>query len=141
MGVGLLAENGVHYSAVWGSSFGHHGLEIYRAPMPGQLTMIGQPGGTPAVTVTRHHAWAGLIGVPLLGAEILWSEGDHELRLPVAVQLRAPAAAVWIVAGRPRHDPPEEGFDLGTDDVMTVFTHEFAAAVAGTVKRAVYPGE
>ncbi|MCX5202676.1 hypothetical protein OG897_14600 [Streptomyces sp. NBC_00237] len=128
MGVGLLAENGVHYSAVWGSSFDHHGLEIFREPMSSHLTMIGPPDGVTAVAVNRHRAWSGLIGVPLVGAEILWSEGDHGFRLPVAVQLRAPAATVWIVAGRPAHCPPDGIFDLGTDDVMTVFTHEFAAA-------------
>ncbi|MFE3263585.1 hypothetical protein [Streptomyces sp. NPDC059215] len=52
MGVGLLAEDGTQYSAVWGHSFDHYGLEVFRGPMSDHLNMIGQPGGTPAVVVT-----------------------------------------------------------------------------------------
>ncbi|MET8788024.1 hypothetical protein [Streptomyces sp. NPDC004589] len=129
MGVGMLAENGTQYSAVWGHSFDHHGLEVFREPMASLLTMIGQPGGTPAVVVTGHPSWSGLIGVPLVGAEILWSEGDFVPRLPVAVELRAPAATAWLVSGRPAQWPSDGRFYLGTDDVMTVFTHEAATAI------------
>ncbi|MFF3617177.1 hypothetical protein [Streptomyces sp. NPDC002580] len=129
MGIGLLAEDGTHYSAVWGHSFDHYGLEVFRGPMSSHLTVIGQPGGTPAVVVTDHPRWSGLIGVPLAGADILWSEGDSEVRLPVAVEPRAPAARVWLVAGRPVQWPPDGRFWLGSDDVMTVFTHEAAVAV------------
>ncbi|MEU4098516.1 hypothetical protein [Streptomyces sp. NPDC026673] len=129
MGVGLLAEDGTHYSAVWGHSFDHFGLEIFRGPMSSHLTMIGQPGGTSAVVVTDHPCWSGLIGVPLVGASILWSEGDSGVRLPVAVELRAPASTAWLVAGRPVQWPPDGRFRLGSDDVMTVFTHEAAVAV------------
>lgn len=119
MGVGLLAENGTRYSAVWGHSFDYYGLEIYREPM----------SSAPAVVVTDHPSWSGLIGVPLVGADILWSEGDSGLRLPVAVELHAPAAAAWLVSGRSVQWPPDGRFWLGTDDVMTVFTHEAAAAI------------
>ncbi|AZM93803.1 hypothetical protein [Streptomyces sp. W1SF4] len=129
MGVGLLAEDGTQYSAVWGHSFDHYGLELFRGPMSDHLTMIGQPGGTPAVVVTDHPCWSGLIGVPLVGADILWSEGDSGVRLPVAVELRAPAAKAWLAAGRPAQWPPVGRFWLGTDDVMTVFTREAAVAV------------
>ncbi|MET9879170.1 hypothetical protein ABZZ36_31770 [Actinacidiphila glaucinigra] len=129
MGVGLLAEDGTQYSAVWGHSFDHYGLEVFRGPMSDHLNMIGQPGGTAAVVVTDHPRWSGLIGVPLVGADILWSEGDSGVRLPVAVELRAPAATAWLVAGRPAQWPPDGRFWLGTDDVMTVFTHEAAVAV------------
>ncbi|MDX5568304.1 hypothetical protein PYK79_40285 [Streptomyces sp. ID05-04B] len=135
MGVGLIAENGTRYSAVWGNSFDYYGLEIFQEPMSSQLTMIGQPGGTPAVAVTDHPSWSGLIGVPLVGADILWSEGDYGLRLPVAVELRAPAATAWLVAGRPAQWPPDGRFYLGTDDVMTVFTHEFAGTVGLPLER------
>lgn len=129
MGVGLLAENGTRYSAVWGHSFDYYGLEVFREPISSRLTMIGQPGGTPAVVVTDHPSWSGLIGVPLVGADILWSESDSGLRLPLAVELRAPTATAWLVSGRPAQWPPDGRFWLGTDDVMTVFTHETAAAV------------
>ncbi|MFB7246328.1 hypothetical protein CW362_07640 [Streptomyces populi] len=129
MGVGLVAENGTRYSAVWGHSFDHYGLEIFREPMSSRLTMIGQPGGTPAVEVTGHPSWSRLVGVPLLGADILWSESVDGLRIPVAVELRAPAATAWLVVGRPVEWPPDGRFYLATDDVMAVFTHEFAGAV------------
>ncbi|MEV0095135.1 hypothetical protein [Streptomyces sp. NPDC050738] len=129
MGVGLLAESGTHYSAVWGSSFDHYGLELFREPMSSQLTMIGEPGGSPEVVVTDHPSWSGFIGVPLVGAKILWSEGDYGHRLPVAIELRAPTATAWLVAGRSAQWPPTGHFWLGTDDVMAVFTREFADAV------------
>lgn len=129
MGVGLLADNGTHYAAVWGQSFDYHGLELFREPMSSHLAMIGQPGGSPEVVVTDHPAWSGLLGVPLVGAEILWSEGDYGLRLPVAVELRAPTATAWLVAGRPAQWPLDGRFYLGTDDVMTVFTRELAEAI------------
>ncbi|GAB3939954.1 hypothetical protein GCM10029976_057000 [Kribbella albertanoniae] len=129
MGVGLLAENGVQYSAVWGWSFDYHGLEVYREPMSSQLSLIGQPGGAAEVDVTEHPSWSALVGVPLLGADILWSEGDYGHRLPIAVELRAPAATAWLVAGRAAQWPADGRFYLGTDDVMAVFSQEFADAV------------
>ncbi|MGW2788241.1 hypothetical protein ACWC3X_45120, partial [Streptomyces populi] len=129
MGVGLLAEDGTQYSVVWGRSFDHYGLEVFRGPMFDHLNGIGQPGGTPAVVVTDHPRWSRLIGVPLVGADILWSEGDSGVRLPVAVELRAPASTAWLVAGRPVQWPPDGRFWLGTDDVMAVFTHDAAVAI------------
>jgi hypothetical protein len=126
MGVELLAEDGTRYSAVWGSNFDCYGLEIFREPMSSQLTMIGQPGGSPEVVVTGHPCWSGLIGVPLVSADTLWSEGDCGFRLPVAIRLRAPAATAWLVVGAPAQHPPNGRFYLGTDDVMAVFTREFA---------------
>lgn len=129
MGVELRAENGTRYSAVWGQSFDYYGLEIFQASMSSQLGLIGEPGGSPEVGVTGHPCWAGLIGVPLLGADIVWSEGDYGLRLPVAVELRAPSATAWLVAGRPAQWPPDGRFYLGTDDVMVVFTRELAGMI------------
>jgi hypothetical protein len=129
MGVELRAENGARYSAVWGQSFDYHGLEIFQAPMSSQLGLIGEPGGSPEVGVTGHPSWAGLIGVPLVGSDIVWSEGDYGVRMPVAVGLRAPCAAAWLVAGRPAQWPPDGRFHLGTDDVMVVFTHELAGVI------------
>jgi len=129
MGLELLAENGTRYSAVWGSNFDYYGLEVFPEPMPSQLTMIGQWGGAQEVVVTGHPC-SGLIGVPLVGADILWSEGADRPRLPLAVRLRAPAATAWIVAGAPAQYPPEGKFYLGTDDVMAVFTHELAEKIA-----------
>ncbi|MGI5340680.1 hypothetical protein ACQEVS_26440 [Streptomyces sp. CA-181903] len=129
MGIGLLAENGTQYSAVWGRGFGDYGLEIFREPMVGLLVVIGQPGGPAAVAVTGHPSWSGLIGVPLVGAEIHWAEDDSEIRVPVAVELRAPAATAWLVSGRPAQWPPDGRFHLGTDDVMTAFTNEAVTAM------------
>ncbi|MFE3270823.1 hypothetical protein [Streptomyces sp. NPDC059215] len=129
MGVGLLAEDGTQYSAVWGHSFDYYGLEVFREPMSSHLNMIGQTGGTQTVVVTDHPCWSGLIGVPLVGADIIWSEGDSGVPLPVAVELRTLAATAWLVAGRPVQWPPDGRFWLGTDDVMAVFTQETAVAV------------
>lgn len=111
---------------MWGSNFDDFGLEIFREPMSDHLTMIGQPGGSPEVVVTGHPCWSGFIGLPLVSADILWSEGDCGARLPVAVRLRAPAATVWLVVGAPAQHPPSGRFHLGTDDVMAAFTPDFA---------------
>ena len=132
MGVGLLAEDGTQYSAVWGWSFDDHGLELYREPMSSQLRGIGQPGGAAELVVTDHPSWSALVGVPLVGADILWSEGGYGHRLPVAVELRAPEATAWLVAGSAAQWPPEGRFYLGTDDVMTVFSSEFADSIGLT---------
>lgn len=129
MGVELRAESGTRYSAVWGQSFDYYGPEIVQAPMSSQLGLTGEPGGPPEVGVTGHPCWTGLIGVPLVGADIVWSEGDYGLRMPVAVEFRAPSTTVWLVAGRPAQWPPDGRFHLGTDDVMVVFTRELASAV------------
>lgn len=129
MGVELRAGNGARFSAVWGRSFDYYGLEIFQGPMSSQLGLIGEPGGSPEVAVTEHPCWARLIGVPLVGTDIVWSEGDHGLRMPVAVELRAPCATAWLVAGRPAQWPPDGRFHLGTDDVMVVFTQDLAGVI------------
>ena len=126
MGVELLTEDGTRYSAVWGHTFDYHGLEVFKEPMSSQLALIGQPGGSAQVDVTGHPSWAGFIGVPLVGAEIAWSEGAYENRLPVAVALGVADAMVWLVAGSPMQWPPDGRFRLGTNDVMVVFSHVFA---------------
>ena len=135
MGVELLAEDGTRYSAVWGHTFGYHGLEIFKAPMSSQLALIGQPGGSADVDVTGHPLWSGFIEVPLVGADILWGEGAYENRLPVAVGLTVPDATVWLVAGSPMQWPPDGRFRLGTNDVMVVFSRTLAAAIGLPVAR------
>lgn len=129
MGVELRAENDTRYSAGWDQSFDYYGLEILRAPMSSEPGSIGEPGGSPEVDVTGHPRWAGLTGVPLVGADIVWSEGDFGRRMPVAVELRAPRATAWLVAARPAQWPPDGRFHLGTDDVMVVFTRELADVI------------
>jgi hypothetical protein len=49
--------------------------------------------------------------------------------MPLAVELRAPDARAWLVAGRPAQWPLDGRFHLGTDDVMVVFTQEFADVI------------
>jgi hypothetical protein len=129
MGVELLVDDGTRYAAVWGHSFDYHGLEIYRGPMSGELGVVGQPGGAPKVPVTEHVAWSGILGAPLTGAEILWSKGAYGRRLPVAVELSTQTSAVWLVAAVPATWPADGHFNLGTDDVMVVFTHALAEAI------------
>ncbi|WP_405063515.1 hypothetical protein OG474_18220 [Kribbella sp. NBC_01505] len=129
MGVGLRTEDGTRYSAVWDSSFGDYGLELLREPMSSQLLRIGEPGSPAEVAVTDHPAWSAFIGVPLVGAEILWSDSGQGLRVPTAVELRAPDSTAWLIAGRSAQWPPDGRFFLGTDDVMTVFSHEFASTI------------
>ncbi|GAB1821682.1 hypothetical protein [Herbidospora sp. RD11066] len=121
MGVELHTDDAC-FSAVWGDSFDHHDLEVFPEPMAAHLVMIGEQGGPAAVDVTAHPRWSPLIGRRLTGADILWSE-DH---VPLAIRLRSREAVVWIAAGCPAD------YGLGTDDVMVVFTAEFAADVGIT---------
>ncbi|MEU8197627.1 hypothetical protein AB0C10_27965 [Microbispora amethystogenes] len=44
MGVELFTDDGARFSAVWGSSFEHYGLELFRLPMTAHLVGIGEPG-------------------------------------------------------------------------------------------------
>jgi hypothetical protein len=113
---------------VWGHSFDYYGLEIFWEPMSSHLGLIGQPGGSAQVIATGHPAWTGLLNTPLVGADIVWSEGPRS-RLPVAVRLRASTLVAWLVAGRPTHWPPDGRLCLGTDDVMVIFTRELASMI------------
>ncbi|MFF3667553.1 hypothetical protein [Microtetraspora malaysiensis] len=130
MGVELFTDDGARFSAVWGSSFEHYGLEVFPEPMTAHLAGIGEPGGPAQVEVTDHARWSGLVGRKLTSVGIAWSEDpEHNIRVPDAIRLCSRERAVWIAVGRPAAYPPGEAFHLGTDDVMVVFTAEFAAKV------------
>lgn len=129
MGVELFTDDGASFSAVWGSSFDHYGLEVFPEPMTAHLRMIGEPGGSAAVDVTDHPRWSSLVGRKLTCVDIAWREELEGLRTPAAIRLCSRERPVWIAAGRPAAWPPAEDYYLGTDDVMVVFTAEFAAKV------------
>ncbi|MGI5486822.1 hypothetical protein [Microtetraspora malaysiensis] len=136
MGVELLTDDGARFSAVWGSSFEHYGLELFLEPMTAHLVAIGEPGGSAQVEVTDHLRWSGLIDRKLTRADIAWSEDcESGIRLPVAIRLCSRERTVWIAAGRPADRPPGEVYHLGTDDVMVIFTTEFAAKAGIPVTR------
>ncbi|MEU6427624.1 hypothetical protein ABZ860_17180 [Microbispora sp. NPDC046973] len=137
MGVELCTDGGACFSAVWGSSFDHYGLELFPEPMTAHLRRIGEPYGPAAVEVTGHPRWSSLVGRAVTCVDIVWSE-DHEsgIRVPDAIRLCSRDGAVWIAAGRPAQWPPGEVYHhLGTDDVMVVFTAEFAAKAGIPVVR------
>jgi hypothetical protein len=130
MGVELITDRGDRFSAVWGSSFDHYGLEVFPGPMTRHLVNIGKPGSSQLVDVTAHPRWAGLVGHRIVSADIAWEEVPiGAVRLPVSLRIRSRQAAVWIAAGRPATWPPGETYHLGTDDVMVIFTREFATKV------------
>ncbi|GGP02645.1 hypothetical protein LDL08_13070 [Nonomuraea glycinis] len=130
MGVELFTDDGGCFSAVWGSSFDRYGLEVFPVPMTAQLRMIGEPGGSAAVDVTDHPRWSSLVGRELTCVDIAWcQDSEGGLRRPDAIRLCSLEKVVWIAAARPAEWPPAEVYHLGTDDVMVVFTAEFAAKV------------
>jgi hypothetical protein len=134
MGVELFTDDGACFSAVWGSSFDHYGLEVFPEPMTAHLVRIGEPGGSAPLEVTDHPRWSGLVGRKLTRVDIAWSEDPTgNIRVPDAIRLCSRERAVWIAAGRPADWPPGEVYCLGTDDVMVVFTAEFAAKVGISV--------
>ncbi|MFD1543765.1 hypothetical protein [Nonomuraea guangzhouensis] len=127
MGVELFTDDGACFSAVWGSSFDHYGLEVFPEPMTAHLRMIGEPGGPAAVDVTDHPRWSSLVGRKLTCVDIAWSQDP--VRTPYAIRLCSREKSVWIAAGEPAEWPPTDVYYLGTDDVMVIFTAEFAAKV------------
>lgn len=130
MGLELFTDDGASFSAVWGSSFDHYGLEVFPEPMTAHLVGIGDPGGPAVVEVTAHPSWSRLVGRKLTRVNIVWCEDPTgSIRVPHAVRLCSRERAVWIAAGRPADWPPGEAYHLGTDDVMVVFTAECAAKV------------
>ncbi|MEU7884452.1 hypothetical protein AB0B54_03035 [Microbispora bryophytorum] len=130
MGVELFADDGACFSAVWGSSFDHYGLELFPGPMADHLRRVGEPCGPVPVEVTGHPRWSSLVGRELTCVDIIWSEDrERDIRVPDAIRLCSRERAVWIAAGRPAEWPPEEAYYLGTDDVMVIFTAQFAAKV------------
>lgn len=130
MGVELFTDDGACFSAVWGSSFDHYGLEVFPEPMTAHLRMIGEPGGSAAVAVTDHPRWSSLVDRTLTSVDIAWSQDrEGSLRTPAAIRLCSREKAVWIAAGSPAEWPPTDVHHLGTDDVMVVFTAGFAAKV------------
>ncbi|MFL6077977.1 MAG: hypothetical protein ACJ73S_31820 [Mycobacteriales bacterium] len=129
MGVELLTDDGARFSAVWGDSFDHYGLEVFPGPIGNHLAGIGKPYGPAAVDVTRHPGWANLIHQPLTGLEIAWTDGmEGKLELPVAIRLRSARGTVWIAAGRPAEPPSDDRYRLATNDVMVLFTADLAVA-------------
>jgi hypothetical protein len=130
MGVELRTGTGAQFAAVWGSSFEHFGLEVFPEPMTNHLVRIGEPGGPAAVSVTDHPRWAGLVGTPIVSVDLAWLEDPQStLRLPVSIRLRTWETTLWIAVGAPAAWPPADTYYLGTDDVMVVFTPEFATTV------------
>ncbi|WP_432864891.1 hypothetical protein [Microbispora rosea] len=136
MGVELFTDDGACFSAVWGSSFDHYGLELFPQPMTAHLRLSGEPYGSTPVEVTDHPHWSSLVGRKLTCVDIAWSQDrERGIRVPDAIRLCSREKAVWIAAGRPAEWPPGEVYHLGTDDVMVVFTAEFAAKVGIPVVR------
>jgi hypothetical protein len=130
MGVELFTDDGACFSAVWGNSFNHYGLEVFPEPMTTHLTLMGEPYGPALVEVTDHPRWSSLVGRTLTHVGIAWSEDPTGgIRVPDAIQLCSRERTVWIAAGRPADWPPGEKYHLGTDDVMVIFTVECAGKV------------
>lgn len=128
MGVELTMTDAEVYSAVWGSSFAHYGLEIFPSPMSIHLRNVGEPDGPPMWDVTAHPRWVNLTRQPITRAQILWDESVGDLgpvRCPNAVRLDLPTGSAWLVAAAPAW-PDLEAFWVGTDEVIVGFSENFA---------------
>lgn len=130
MGVELLTDDGACFSAVWGCSFDHYGLEVFPEPMTAHLVRIEEPYGSALVEVTDHPRWSSLVGRKLTRVDIAWSEDPTgSIRVPDAIRFCSRERSVWIAAGTSADWPPGETYHLGTDDVMVIFTAECAGKV------------
>ncbi|MGW0927737.1 hypothetical protein [Streptomyces sp. NPDC002644] len=128
MGVELTVDDGDTYSAVWGSTFDHYGLELYPAPMRDFLSRVDEPGGPARVTVTEHPRWAGIVTAPIEHSRVQWCGQEQRARgpVPAALRLRTATGQVWIAAGRSATYTSDGPFHLGTDDVLVIFDTEVA---------------
>ncbi|MFI0454489.1 hypothetical protein [Actinomadura sp. 6N118] len=123
MGIELTMDPGTTYSATWNHTFGHYGLELYRAPMSDFVFNIGKPGGSARITVADHPSWAGILASPIESCHILWSDPEQgsAIQIPEALQLGTATGQVWIAAGRSADYAPNGLFHLCTDDVLVAF--------------------
>ncbi|MEV4249133.1 hypothetical protein AB0J63_37670 [Streptosporangium canum] len=131
MGVELTMMDAGVYSAVWGSSFTHYGLEIFPSQMSVHLAHVGEPDGPPRWDVTTHPRWVNLVGQPIAGAQILWDEAVGDLgpvQCPTAVRLDFSTGSAWLIAAAPRWTSPQS-FWVGTDEVVVGFSEDFARSL------------
>jgi hypothetical protein len=130
MGVELTMDDGGTYSAVWGSTFDHYGLELYSAPMHHFLSRIAEPGGSARVAVTEHLLWDRVVSAPIESCRIQWCGEKQGAPTPVpeAIHVRTATGQAWIAAGRSAtYEPDRQGrFYLGTDDVLVIFDTDVA---------------
>ncbi len=125
MGVELITSAGRRYSAIWNDTFNDFGIEIFPKPMDEFL------GGTVvAVPVSDHHRWTGLIGKKIIAADICWRHyPDTAIPTPLAIRLGFRKGVVWIAAGISHNQGSSTNFQLGSDDVMVVFTQEMSSQI------------
>ncbi|MEV6964853.1 hypothetical protein AB0M47_07015 [Hamadaea sp. NPDC051192] len=134
MGVELRLDDGAPVSAVWGSDFGHFGLELYASPMTDHVTALDvDDGGPNHGTVTDHPRWAALLIDPIVDARLVWAEGyaDRQgavgpVAAPLALRLNFPNGRIRIIAAMEHTD---DRWWLGADEVIVAFTDEFAASI------------
>lgn len=89
MGTELATGHGGSYSAVWGSTFDHYGVELHPAPMNDFLSLVGRPEGA-----ARDRAIDGLEKA-LAGLGLLEDALALDLRRPQDYFHR-----LWILAFR-----------------------------------------
>ncbi len=124
MGAELSTSDGHRYSAIWNDTFGEFGIEMFPKPMDEFL------GGSVAVPVSDHHRWAGLIGRKIIAADICWRHyPDTPIPVPLAIRLGFRKSTIWIAAGVSQDQGSSTNFQLGSDDVMVVFTQEMSARI------------
>jgi hypothetical protein len=137
MGVELFTDDNARFSIKWELSHTGYGdflLEIVPEPMDDHL-WAGEPGGLVPLEVTGHPRWSRLVGRKLTRIDIAWfdnpersTESDRESGgSPYAIRLCSRERRVWIVAAEERG--PERTPYLGMDNIMVIFTAEFAAEI------------
>lgn len=135
-GVELTMDDGTTYSALWGEAFGHFDLEVLPEPMSIRLRGAGDSDGPRVWEVTDHPSWAAHVGDRVTAARIVWMPGEpsdeqpwEERQAPIALQLSFSTGEVWVVAAEPMDLRPPDRFYLGQNEVIVVFTPEFAAHI------------
>jgi hypothetical protein len=134
MGVEFHLDDGTPYSAVWGTRFGHFGLELHASPMADHLTVLEPEDGGPSKwSVTENQRWASLVRDPVTDARLVWAEGyadrqwpDGPVLAPLALRLDFPSGIIRIIAAM---EHTEHRWWLGADEVVVAFTDEFAASI------------
>ncbi|MGW8889086.1 hypothetical protein [Streptomyces sp. NPDC055749] len=108
MGIELTTGDGGSYSAVWGSTFDHYGVELHPAPMSDFRSLVGTPGGAARVAFAEQRLWAGIVSSPIESCRIQWAARNTapRLRCPRPSICGPPSARCGSpLAARPRTRP------------------------------------
>jgi len=127
MGVELTTTNGSVYSLIW-NQYGDWGFGVDLYDLPASNHLI-EGADAPAVVVSDHSAWAGILRRPL-SVSFNWNDyGTGLPPCPEAIRLSTDQASLWVVAADWSRSLGRTSIQLGMDDLLVVFDDRFVEAL------------